>query len=85
MKPILEAKLKCAHEEIAHCAYLIWESEGRPEGRALMHWMQAEVRLLAAGRIIAVPDDVAASSGVGLKSPPGRRRYGLVLTQKPAA
>jgi hypothetical protein len=34
-------------EEIAHCAYLIWEREGRPVGRAKEHWLQAETQLLA--------------------------------------
>jgi hypothetical protein len=34
-------------EEIAQCAYLIWEDEGRPAGRAREHWLQAETQLLA--------------------------------------
>ena len=29
-------------EEIANRAYAIWESEGRVEGRAWDHWLQAE-------------------------------------------
>jgi hypothetical protein len=33
--------------EIAFCAYLIWEKEGRPTGRAREHWLQAETQLLA--------------------------------------
>jgi DUF2934 family protein len=35
-------------EEIALYAYYIWEKEGRPEGRALEHWLQAELQLRAA-------------------------------------
>lgn len=35
------------HEEIARCAYYIWESEGRPEGRDVEHWLQAELQLQA--------------------------------------
>jgi hypothetical protein len=35
-------------EEIAVCAYLIWEHEGRPEGHAMQHWLQAETQLIAA-------------------------------------
>jgi len=35
------------HEEIALCAYYIWEAEGRPEGRAIDHWLQAELQLRA--------------------------------------
>jgi len=32
-------------EEIAVCAYIIWEREGCPHGRALEHWLQAEAQL----------------------------------------
>jgi Protein of unknown function (DUF2934) len=39
---------RATHEEIAVCAYFIWEHEGRPEGRALDHWLQAELQLAAA-------------------------------------
>ena len=35
-------------EEIARCAFLIWEQEGFPEGRALEHWLEAETQLHAA-------------------------------------
>ena len=34
-------------EEIALCAFLIWEREGRPSGREREHWLQAETQLLA--------------------------------------
>jgi hypothetical protein len=34
-------------EEIAFCAYLLWEKEGRPTGREIIHWLQAEEQLLA--------------------------------------
>lgn len=30
------------------CAYLLWEQQGRPEGRTLEHWLQAELQLLSA-------------------------------------
>lgn len=36
------------HEEIARRAYEIWESEGRPEGRDVEHWVTAERQLLGA-------------------------------------
>jgi hypothetical protein len=82
MELIAETNFKRAQEEIARCAYLVWEREGRPEGRALVHWMQAEDQLLAAGRIVAVPDNFPPSSGTNSRPPFHRRRYGLVLTQK---
>ena len=34
-------------QDIAVCAYCIWEQEGRPEGQALDHWLQAEIHLVA--------------------------------------
>ena len=30
---------------IAQCAYICWESEGRPPGRELEFWLQAEALL----------------------------------------
>jgi hypothetical protein len=41
-------------EEIAPYAYYIWQKEGRPEGRALEHWLQAELQLRTA-RILDAP------------------------------
>jgi hypothetical protein len=84
MEPLVEKSFACAQEEIARCAYLTWEAEGRPPGRALDHWLQAEDRLLAAGRIVAVPDSAPLSSDAAAKPPFQRYRYGLVLTQKQA-
>jgi hypothetical protein len=34
-------------EEIQQLARLIWEGEGRPEGRSLEHWIRAEEQLRA--------------------------------------
>jgi hypothetical protein len=34
-------------EEVAVCAYFIWEQEGKPVGRALDHWLEAELQLAA--------------------------------------
>ena len=34
-------------DEIARCAYLIWEREGRPAGREMQHWLEAEAQLRA--------------------------------------
>jgi hypothetical protein len=35
------------HDEIAVCARRIYEIEGRPEGKAMEHWLQAEAQLVA--------------------------------------
>jgi hypothetical protein len=29
--------------QVRECAYYLWEAEGRPEGRAQMHWTMAEI------------------------------------------
>ena len=38
--------ITATHQEISLCAYCIWEQEGRPQGRALDHWLQAELQLV---------------------------------------
>ena len=43
-----EPNLRPTHEEVAVCAYFIYEAEGRPEDRALSHWLQAETQIVAA-------------------------------------
>jgi hypothetical protein len=30
---------------IREAAYYIWESDGRPEGRELMHWLRAKAKI----------------------------------------
>lgn len=35
------------HDEIAACARRIYEKEGRPQGRDMEHWLQAEAQLVA--------------------------------------
>lgn len=37
------------HDAIAREAYLIWHENGRPDGQHLVHWLQAEERLMQAG------------------------------------
>jgi hypothetical protein len=47
-----------SHPEIAERAYQIYEFEGRPDGRALDHWLRAET-LLAAERGNSVARQIA--------------------------
>jgi hypothetical protein len=42
-----DTRSEATEHEIAVCAYCIWEQEGRPVGRALDHWLQAELQLAA--------------------------------------
>lgn len=37
-------------EEITLYAHLLWEEEGRPEGRSEAHWRQAEAHLTEMGK-----------------------------------
>jgi len=39
------SKNEPTHDEIAAVARAIWEQEGRPEGRNVEHWLQAEKQL----------------------------------------
>lgn len=34
-----------SHDEIALCAFLLWEKEGRQPGRETTYWLQAEAQL----------------------------------------
>jgi hypothetical protein len=49
--PSTSQSLSTSHEAsaelISRRAYEIWEQEGRPEGRDLQHWLQAEQELSA--------------------------------------
>lgn len=47
---------------IRDTAYAIWEAEGKPHGRAVQHWKQAEDRVAASLTGGAKPDSIAASS-----------------------
>jgi hypothetical protein len=42
-----DTRSRATEDEIAVCAYFIWEQEGKPERRALDHWLQAELQLAA--------------------------------------
>lgn len=46
----LRSTNRAVREEILHRAYALWESEGHPEGRDLVHWTQAETDVLESPR-----------------------------------
>ncbi len=56
------------HQSIQERAYAIWEKEGRPEGRSLVHWLEAEQEAMRAG-LMGVTDD-----GRPAEPPPPPRR-----------
>jgi Protein of unknown function (DUF2934) len=56
-------------------AYSIWEREGRPDGKALNHWLQAEAELISTSRVedaltleAAGPEQVATVKIVAAES-----------------
>jgi len=73
-----QASFSVSDDEVALRAYRIWEATGRPERRALEHWLQAEAQLRAecsTGKA-ATPSPVPAELG---PTSPQAIRYGLVL------
>ncbi|HEX5080164.1 MAG TPA: DUF2934 domain-containing protein [Geminicoccaceae bacterium] len=48
-----------------HRAYAIWEAEGRPEGRALEHWLAAEATSRPAAPKARSPRTRRTPSGKG--------------------
>lgn len=44
-EPSEEIKLEPSEDEIRVRSYLIWEREGRPEGRSQEHWTRAKAEL----------------------------------------
>ena len=63
----VEPKEAC---KVAERAYLLWEQAGRPEGKALQHWLQAEAERSAkpSAEIPGTPNDTGA--------PNDRRKHG---------
>lgn len=64
------------HKQVAERAYALWESEGRPHGRDLDHWRQAECEIMASGTTEGAPSSTASaasrkkeSQGFGRVSP----------------
>jgi hypothetical protein len=43
-----------SREQVRERAYAIWEREGKPEGRELVHWLQAEQELANDTQIDAI-------------------------------
>lgn len=70
------------HDEISKRAREIWEREGRPEGRDMEHWLQAEAELREksikrqpTGDITSAEGSmVNASAGLNERTEPARKR-----------
>lgn len=77
-KQITDPRSTPTHEQIAARAYEIFIERGRPQGRDLDHWLEAEAQLRAAGqagdaaRIQAAPGN-GRSQGVGRSATRARK------------
>jgi len=67
------------HDEIAACAQRIYEMEGRPEGKAKEHWLQAEAQLVAERKAQA-----SKPSAKTAPTPTPQTNLGLEKTRDPA-
>jgi len=61
------------HEEIAVCAQSIYEHEGRPQGREVQHWLQAEAQLIAERKAAAGTAQAAPAAKPSVSPPPKHR------------
>ncbi len=52
---------EAVRQRTAARAYAIWESEGRPHGRDVQHWNQAQAEITGGGRSRKMPPKVAAA------------------------
>lgn len=75
-KQISETPAAPTHDVIARRAYEIWESEGRPDGRAADHWFRAVQQLNAQRSEPAEPTAEAPSRMKQNKSAAPRRNGG---------
>lgn len=62
--------------QIAQAAYLLWEREGRPEGRDVAHWLRAERQLMAGAAGAPLAPDPSARPGAGLPKRSAAARRG---------
>jgi hypothetical protein len=42
-----EAQLRPSHDDVARKAFLIYLTQGCPQGRELQHWLEAEAQTIA--------------------------------------
>jgi hypothetical protein len=76
MSKSIKAYQEPTHDEIAACARAIYEMEGRPEGKAVEHWLQAEAQLIAERKIEAgkSPAKAVAKAAPDASQAPANRK-----------
>jgi DUF2934 family protein len=61
--------------QVRECAYYLWQAEGRPDGRAQVHWQMAEIAITLFNYLSAAPTKEPAEGrcndalGAGVTSP----------------
>jgi len=62
--------------DVAACAHMIWEKEGKPHGRDVEHWFQAEtlLRAMRAADAEAAKEPAKAAAPADKPAPAARKR-----------
>jgi hypothetical protein len=55
-------------QQVRERAYCIWEAEGRPDGRAEIHWAMAEIAIAVLSYLSLLEAEGAAAMGAGNES-----------------
>jgi len=66
------------HEEVALAAFLQWEREGRPPGREMQYWFQAEAQIRSAR--LKKAEAAAAEAALPWPRPSGMARVKKAVT-----
>ena len=74
-------------EKISQRAYEIWEAEGRPEGRDLEHWLQAETEIVVLSKnwLKAEVADIAPHKPAPVKKSPAAKKPAAAKAAAPKA
>ncbi|OIQ88106.1 hypothetical protein GALL_299980 [mine drainage metagenome] len=72
-------------ESIRRRAFQIWEDQGRPEGRDMDHWLQAEAELSPAPVSTGVPAASPARRKAAAKPAAAKPAMAKATPRKPAA
>jgi hypothetical protein len=66
---IQPSRTEIPSEAIARRAHEIWETEGRPEGRAMEHWLEAEASLRSQAGDGAATEEIKSASRARRSTP----------------
>jgi len=83
MNITLTDEKKITHEEIARYAYLLWEEDGKPEGRDVVYWVKAEELLYQAAEQGLAAPEVSRSVPEQVKPAPAAAESIKPVAKKP--